>query len=48
MDLITGIFIDDFFPCNIHERMWKEAVMVYFKELHQILPGGTEENNKQR
>jgi hypothetical protein len=28
------------------ERMWKEAVLAYFKELSQNLPGGAEENTR--
>jgi hypothetical protein len=28
------------------ERMWKRAVMVYFKVLLQYLPGETEENHR--
>jgi hypothetical protein len=28
------------------ERMWEEAVMVYFKELTQHSLGGTEENHE--
>ena len=26
--------------------MWKEAVVAYFKVLHKLLCGGTEENHK--
>jgi hypothetical protein len=28
------------------ERMWKEAVVAYFKVLSRHSPGGTEENTK--
>jgi hypothetical protein len=28
-------------------RLWKEAVMAYFKELYEHLPGGTKENLNQ-
>jgi hypothetical protein len=31
---------------NELERMWKEAVMVYFEALSRHLPGGTEENHE--
>jgi hypothetical protein len=31
---------------NWKEKMWKEAVVAYFKVLHKLLCGGTEENHK--
>jgi hypothetical protein len=31
---------------NELERMWKEAVMTYFKVLSQKMPGGTEGNHE--
>jgi hypothetical protein len=31
---------------NKLQRMWKEAGVVYFKELSRNLPGGTEENHE--
>jgi hypothetical protein len=31
---------------NELDKMWKEAVMIYFKVLSQHLLGGTEENNE--
>jgi hypothetical protein len=45
---ISGyIVLDESMPVSDElERMWKEAVMAYFKVLSRHFPGGTEENHE--